>query len=273
MFSESSAHDSAGQGSLPEVPKAGIACTFCAGEIVGIEEGLPHRCPHCHKELRPASDSWLSYLWFAMRRMFSCCGRATRKEFWILTILLSIFASAALIAICVDTACWLDSDDCDMVYLYAGAGLVLILLLLALGQCCLTVRRLHDIGFSGYLVLLACMLSVASFISYIVPFVSIIRDFYDAYVNYIVMLSQLSFVENEIASAEELAVLCGLAEPDLEHQMNYLIYTWYSYSVRVLLNILYTADIIISGFLFVSCFIDSQCGTNKYGLSRKYPFA
>jgi uncharacterized membrane protein YhaH (DUF805 family) len=276
MNSESFHCDSAGQGTLPDVPKIGIACTFCAGELVGIEETLPHCCPHCHKELRPASDSLWSNLWYGMRRLLSCSGRATCKEFWVSMILIWIFTCIAILAFCINLGFCFDSDGYINFYLFTGAVIALFLLLLIISQCCLMTRRLHDIGFRGYWALLGCILSVSAFASYIVPFVSLLYDYLQAFDAYLMILSDLSFVsaENEIVSSEFLGMLCGLDEPSLSgNQINYLVYTWYPYSMRILLNFLYTADIIISGFLFVSCFIDSQRGTNQYGLSRKYPIA
>ncbi len=276
MNTESFHCDSAGQGSLPDVPKNSIACTFCAGELIGVENGLPHRCPHCNKELRPATDSLLSNLWYALRRMFSYSGRATCKEFWVSIIPISILGCIFLAAFCIESGFWFYSDGGHNVELYVGIILLIFLVALVISSCCLTARRLHDIGFSAYWAVLGCIFSIAAFVSYMVPFISLIHGYVEALDAYITLISETSFVseENEIVSAEFLAMLCGIDQPSLpSHQVNYLIYTWYPYSVRILLNLLYTADIIISGFLFVSCFIDSQRGANQYGLSRKYPIA
>ncbi len=82
-----------------------------------------------------------------LNNYFGFSGRARRKEYWMFTLFSAIFSMVALI---LDNVLETAMED-------EGYGLFFILYSLAvfLPSCAVTVRRLHDVGRSGWMILIS----------------------------------------------------------------------------------------------------------------------
>lgn len=130
---------------LPENNKAGVgACPACKTELTLTAGELPEHCPNCGKRLRPADFGFVASVQSVFAQYASFKGRATRSEYWwfyLFTIIVSFALSFVLEIMRVPEATVLTIN-----ILYS---LALLLPSMAVG-----VRRLHDIGRSGYWLLI-----------------------------------------------------------------------------------------------------------------------
>jgi len=86
---------------------------------------------------------WLT----AMKKYAVFNGRARRKEYWMFTLFNVIFS---IVAIVLDNILGTASEDLGYGLIYGLFGLAIIIPTLAI-----TVRRLHDIGKSGWWILIS----------------------------------------------------------------------------------------------------------------------
>ncbi len=138
------------------------ACPSCGKDITGFI--MPARCPHCGYEMAlPPEDRenmWKHFV-FSMKKSFTLRGRATRMEYWSFFlfsgIIQMVFQSVAttvipLIFFLADTGrVWIESEEYQLIL-----GVVILLvslipaLLMMIPYITVSVRRLHDIGASGW---------------------------------------------------------------------------------------------------------------------------
>lgn len=99
-------------------------------------------------------------------------GRARRKEYWSFTLFQFLFAIAAIILIAVPVAiATAESDDLHPIY-----AMIVVLCLAYLGaflvpSVAVLVRRLHDIGMSGWFVLFAFVPYIGGLFAFIVALI------------------------------------------------------------------------------------------------------
>lgn len=191
---------------LKAVQAAG-SCPGCGQSVCLLPEArLPLSCPHCRHAFRPAeggeNNLWYNFtLAFCQYAKFR--GRATRMEFWSFMLIAQI-----------------------AVFIMPLAELILLLPALAV-----TVRRLHDVGWSGKWVLTVFFCKIL------------------AVVGLVGALSSLNYEYREFADFFTESAESGVA----------------------LFMLSCFAMVAVGVFIFVLTLCDSQRGPNKYGPSRKYP--
>ncbi len=173
---------------LPEVPGAQVGnCPVCRRSLAQdmVNGQLPTSCPNCDHPFRPEKSGIWANFCMAMRQYATFRGRATRAEFWSFTLvncLIMIFLYVAFFGIMVAMAIGLvqaegdladqfqhleqSIDNKDMMnswgvwYLVAGIAMMMLgivalvwCLAMLIPSIAVTVRRLHDVGWSGLWVL------------------------------------------------------------------------------------------------------------------------
>lgn len=128
-------------------------CPKCRAELRLVDAEVPACCPTCGKQLRPAAPGMLPALRSAWAQLFSPKGRATRSEFW--WCVLAGFIASMLFFFLLDLAAQFFPAVTLIIPLYNVALLVAFL--------CLTIRRLHDVGFSGVSVVIFNIIDIALF--------------------------------------------------------------------------------------------------------------
>ena len=135
-------------------------CPHCHEALEGAEE--PAVCPHCGRNLHPGTDNLWQNAVYAFKQMFDFRGRATRREFWSF-ILYSYLVQyglafvAILLGMTVVKVGHFDTAWFALMALVVLPGLVFIPPKLAV-----TVRRLHDRGYSGWWLLLVLVMTFAA---------------------------------------------------------------------------------------------------------------
>lgn len=272
-----SAGFTAGQGSLPEVPGSRVNCDKCDAGL-SLENGrLPYKCPVCKKVLRAASDSIFSNLLFALRRGFSISGRSTRAEFWtadiITSILFLILLFAPLLYLLNDNGSFLNSPLYFILTCIFGCFLILVY------QICISVRRLHDIGRSAWWILLSIILTAVNLAFFFVPLGVELYNLSIYYNDYYELMDDLMIIDDEqcIMLTSELMSICSIPEPalvrdwlHLETRLNHPLHGYPIY-FSLIDRTVFILNSILSVLLVIAFFLDSQKGSNKYGLSQKYP--
>ena len=266
----------AGQGSLPAVPCETAHCDQCNAQL-NLECGrLPYKCPTCRKVLRPFKDTVFSNLLFALRRGFSISGRSTRKEFWTADIITSILFLGLLVLVFPLFVLWVECDGFLNLYLCLIGFSLLGVLIILVYQYCISVRRLHDIGYSGWWAVLSAVFSITNVLFFLVPFCYSSYQEISFCTEYSSLISELSVIDDEacIMYAEELTNMCGIApdfsEGDLEIRLRHPLHG-YPFYFSIIDRIVFVLNAVLATLLLVSFFMDSQKGRNKYGLSQKYP--
>ncbi len=188
---------------LPEVhlrPGQVGSCPTCGHDLAEdlCEGRLPGRCPACGRILgsdKPGVHIWANFC-MAWRNFARFTGRATRAEFWSFQLVNLLIAMALYIPFNIASICLAGSEVFEkdltedeiaalmMQSLTSGelgmAGVAFIVLVLALiawtlatliPNLALTVRRLHDVGWSGkwlmaYFILSFFLPLVLVFLSY-----------------------------------------------------------------------------------------------------------
>lgn len=264
----------------PSFGKLG-SCARCGAEQEGY--ALPPSCPSCGAAQAPVDSSMWSFFCLALRRLLSIRGRSQRKEYWsfylfgvlILLLLLSFifspFNSIPSMTLPADWFC--------IFYFITGVGVLLTYPLL--------VRRLHDIGLSGWWVMIPFAITVYS----------------QCHVAYSKMMWTDIPVERKVSNTDEVMSLEELRKkhpeikfPEGEGEVRVISrrevrsaryrsghreegtdnlnqalglsrgMVWLNAIISVLSRLVWV------GILIVAC-IDSQRGANKYGPSSKYPHA
>lgn len=272
-----SAGFTAGQGSLPEVPGSRVNCDKCDA-VLSLENGrLPYKCPVCRKVLRAESDSIFSNLLFALRRGFSISGRSTRAEFWtadiITSVLFLMLLFAPLLYLLNDNGSFLNSPLYFILTCIFGCFLILVY------QICISVRRLHDIGRSGWWILLSIILAAVNLAFFFVPLGVELYNLSIYYNDYYELMDDLMIIDDEqcIMLTSELMSICSIPEPalvrdwlNLETRLNHPLHGYPIY-FSLIDRTVFILNSILSVLLVIAFFLDSQKGSNKYGLSQKYP--
>lgn len=195
---------------------------------------LPDCCPHCGRLLgSPYVGFWENAL-RPLKLYATISGRATRKEFWSFSLFSSLVQFTLFMVIFFKFA-----SSFDLKLDVADAVISLSLLLLApllfvVPQISVLVRRLHDVGRSGWFAF--CFIIVG-------------------------ILPPIFFMASAAAATSSLFPGFDLADAGVPAMLFFSFLLVMMHLVQVELNIA----------ILVFCFMDSQRGPNKYGPSPKYP--
>lgn len=169
-----------------------ISCPHCHKVI--NQDFVPEKCPQCDEWIHGASRGlWWTFI-YALRNFTNFKGRATRKEFW------GFYLWFYLIHCVIEQLSrFLISEQNDklefslaelpdesnllpfftvlkdyysdpVVHIVSAAGLIYGLAMI-LPFLSVTVRRLHDTGTRGTIIVFACLLNVITLVSFAWPFV------------------------------------------------------------------------------------------------------
>lgn len=156
------------------VTKRMIACPICSEQI---EEGTS-LCPHCHESLIPNKEcnenrhsihtnkeqratSFLSHYFInvILKHYADFKGKATRKQYWLYILFYLVIVIAMS---CADRLLEIDFQVYEESLGY-GWLFTLVSLVLWIPSLAITMRRLHDIGKSGWWILVALIPIVGIF--------------------------------------------------------------------------------------------------------------
>ena len=267
---------------IPPPPSYGKmgSCVRCGAEQEGIN--LLPSCPSCGAAQAPVNSSMWSFFCLALRRLLSFRGRSQRKEYWSfclfggLILLLLPVMSTVLGLFSLFYSGTLPTDGFQF---FVVGGILLTYPLL--------VRRLHDIGLSGWWVILPFAVTVysQSYMAYErMSWSDIPVERKVSNTDEVMSMEELrkkhpeiKFPEGEgevrvvsrreIRSARYRSAEGEAAKERLTDSFGiFRVLTWVNAVVAMLHNL------IIVGIIIVGC-IDSQRGANKYGPSSKYPHA
>ncbi len=164
---------------FPAAPSAG-KCPACTHGLTAPDGKLPERCPSCGYRLRALNihDLWQNFV-LALRKSFVLRGRAPRIEYWsfvlfstlITTVLITIMQVALVAMLPTEAVTALESpetaNELDALpstamtaMLVMGGVYFLVNLAVMVPQLTVTVRRMHDAGYSGKWLLLYALLCV-----------------------------------------------------------------------------------------------------------------
>lgn len=274
---------SAAGGDLPPVPgiKGEVACPYCGQEFTTERKGLPEQCPHCGAALHAQSGGLWRNFALALKRCLVFRGRSTRKEYWstlfIYFVLLMLLAMSLIITL-VTLAVGDHIEPGTAIWVGAGAYVFICLSsILLLG---VYVRRLHDVGWSGWWVAASMLLGFG--LGFVNGQYSNVYDLAASPVwRYDVISPRVHEIAAQMAAEDDLslsdltpvqsyelhkAALVQLRQEALqsysEAQMQTVKSPWMLLGIVV-----YPLGIL----LFVLTLLDSKRGSNKYGPSAKYP--
>lgn len=276
-------------------------CPKCGEALTGWS--VPDKCAACGYRMRPASNGFWANMLFAGRRLFSARGRATRKEYWACQVGLLPFACLWCILLVVGMGFIfvegykVTVDIADLgsaltsVFIFSSIMYVVFMLpYLFIG-----IRRLHDLGRSGWWVGLITAVGLLSIISSYPVYNQLTEE----------SLKQISIIEakydnrvEQISQAHEEEYMAAVQRGDMEaaEQVSKEIQEEIKEAhkqkdkdidkaeLSMYLNLYKQSPhwLIISGVFsilssvgslmwLVIGFIDSKRGPNKYGPSIKYP--
>ena len=129
------------------------------------------------QERLPAKGEILRWAWLPMRRYARFEGRSGRREFWWFTaaqfliylVLVGLFVGAVVLGIAEEERSSTAQEGWIFVFIGAFGAFALLYIALFIPTLAVTVRRLHDLGISGWVALplyLACWF--LSFIGWII---------------------------------------------------------------------------------------------------------
>ncbi len=227
------------QGQKLEIAGAPGACPSC-GRVLQLhtDAGLPHNCPGCGRALRPQegkeTNLWHNFL-LALRQYAKFSGRATRMEYWSFALFSTLvgFVLQLLMSVCegISAITPEDSMGADIAIACFMLLLALVSLAFVLPSYAVSVRRLHDVGWSGKWILALVIGGVVAIIC---------------------LISTLLTLNMEGETAGEILTPGSIA-------------------LMIVAGAAYLEIIVITLIVLVLSFFDSQRGPNKYGPSRKYP--
>lgn len=250
-----------GAAAMPPAPQMGPgACPDCGTPLETQDDMLPPRCPACGRILRPENDTLWANAMMALKQYATLSGRATRKEYWsfVLYQFLLLFGLCMLFVAFLVWTVILKSEGMDAIPQAVACCVILGIialaaLALAIPCWCLTVRRLHDMGQSGYWALANIILSV---LCSVLAGITIARGLEGAFA--------AAPADQDAVGCMQTVVCCMR---DMESQENIIAAGAFGI-VRSLCELLSN---ILGIVIFVMMFLDSVRGPNKYGPSRKYP--
>ena len=270
---------------LPPVPgiQGEVACPYCGQEFTAKRSGLPEQCPHCGTTLHAQNRGLWSNFCLALRRILQIRGRSTRKEYWGALFCYLLLVLALVIGLLVGLSFCVTSGTMELsTAIKAGfAGYLVIMPFSGVLFLTVQVRRLHDIGWSGWWVALSLALGIG------------LGFGTDAYtdiwklVNHPVWkydintpcvreraekMAQEPLAEGEEPySPQEIAELALVAEYEDALSAYQLQSAEKQLHMNPWMGLITLGGYALNILLFVLTLLDSKRGSNKYGPSAKYP--
>lgn len=175
-------------GSIPtvEVPETAGPCPMCGQEIpLDGKPVIPEHCPHCGLLLRAQNpDNFWQQFKVALKKIFIMRGRATRMEYWGFYIFIYIFSICISIPLSVIQVILMTESQAlnygehflEANFWSSPAGTLQLIqfafsFLLYIPTISVGVRRLHDIGRSGWWMWAMYLLPVLT----IIPIIGLIN--------------------------------------------------------------------------------------------------
>lgn len=235
----------------PVVAGAPGKCPSCTAELKTEDGVLPPQCAQCGRVLRPAKGGFWGDLLLPLLQYAKFSGRATRAEYWIFTLLVSLVLYGGIIAGLIVALVGLMQPGHNENLLIGGGVAILagggLLLLALMPLVSVQVRRLHDAGFSGWWVGAYYLCELA----YLVGLYGFCWDVWQ-------MMNKT--VEQGLMNGDAswLRTLQMTMQTNASPEMTAV-------------SMLNFVGQMLWLFIFIVSFFDSQRGPNKYGPSRKYP--
>lgn len=243
-----------------------VPCELCAS-LVSLEQGnLPLTCPHCGKRLRPATNSmWSHFIFVLLHRPFTRKGRATRKEYWSYVF----FSSIPYIVITLIIGFVILPHTLSSIRLFLVSFSILTLLYM-LPLVSLTARRLHDFGISGFISHLYYAISFLELGIFSFAALNFLETYNNSYESF-VWITEYAWpvsAEYSLDFDSEYTLLCN--EEYVQETLMASEDEIDSLSEAPLMLLLSGVSSCLGFFLLIAAFINSEKGSNKYGISRKY---
>ncbi len=235
---------------IPAMPGAPGRCPSCKAALETESAALPVHCPQCRRVLRSAKGGFWGNLVLPLRLYGTFSGRATRAEYWIFTLIVSVVMYALFIGGMVMCIAGLVGDLSEQLkwgVIIALGGVFLMVLLCIVPLTSVQVRRLHDVGWSGWWLGAAWLCNLV----YMVGLHVVCREEY-------AKLSQAVEQSVRQGSMNMLQAMQQVMDTPVSPML----------SAFSMLNLV---SQVLFLMIFVLSFFDSQRGPNKYGPSRKYP--
>ncbi|MBO5683990.1 MAG: DUF805 domain-containing protein [Akkermansia sp.] len=261
-------------------------CPKCRESLSGWV--VPAECPKCGYTLRASNDGFWANLLFAGRRFFSTRGRATRKEFWAFHVGMIPVMILWFILLIVGIV-YISSDIEDFNHLCACLEKYVIYTtvmytFLWIPYFCMYVRRLHDLGWSGWwsfvlsavniVYLVVALLFIGDIARAVVPEC---KQLYQQYSTAVAQLNENGQDEEETdpAAEEKIAAqelqLSEQLDKDVDELFENKQMELASTPMGITAIVLNTISTLSAIMLLVIGCIDSRRGPNRYGPSVKYP--
>lgn len=269
---------------LPPVPgiKGEVACPYCGQAFTTERKGLPEQCPHCGTTLHAQNRGlWCNFA-LAFRRILQVHGRSTRKEYWSTLLIFLLISFLLVFGLVITLALLVGNNGLELsTAIMTGMVAYLVLTLFSIVlSFLLQVRRLHDVGWSGWWVAASMLFGVG--FGFVNGQYAAIYDLAASPVwRYDVNSPRVHETAAQMAAEGDLslsdltpvqsyelhkAVLAQLRHEAVqsydEAQMQSVMSPW------MLLGIVVYPLWIL---LFVLTLLDSKRGSNQYGPSAKYP--
>lgn len=263
---------------LPPIPAAPVPvlptkadgpagnCPTCARELVTEDGQLPPNCPHCGAYLRPSRNALWQHIRAALKRPLTWHGRSPRAEYWG-SFLFYLFTAtpltlAAVVIIIISATrefkgipvAELSFEQVayapGMVWAWVAAGvLALYMLYFTLVSIAAGIRRLHDIGRSGWWLGTVLIMNLAWQFTYVRKVIDYIGG-----INW----QLIAAIDDDASRKSRLN--------EIADSINLLAYDG-------LCGLFYLLSMCFGLTLFVFSLMDSKPGPNKYGPSAKYPLS
>lgn len=263
---------------LPPIPAAPVPvppakadapaghCPACARELETEDGQLPPNCPHCNEYLRPARNTLRQHIRAALRRPLTWRGRSPRSEYWGSFLFYLLTATpitlAVIVVIIISATRELNGVPAaelsfervayapGMVWAWVAAGvLALYMLYFTLVSIAAGIRRLHDIGRSGWWLGTVLLMNLAWQFTYARKVIDYIGGVNWQLVAAIDDTASRNSRINEIADSINLLAYDGLC------------------------GVFYLLSMCFGLTMFVFSLMDSKPGPNKYGPCAKYPLS
>lgn len=238
---------------LPPIPAmlgAPGKCPSCKTALETEAAVLPARCPQCGRVLRSAKGGGWGNLVLPLRLYATFSGRATRAEYWIFTLVVSVLMYALLIGGMAMSFVGLAGGSLEQLkwgVTIALGGVFIMALLCIVPLLSVQVRRLHDVGWSGWWLGAAWLCNLV----YTVGLYVVCREEY----------AKLSLAVEQSVKQGNKNMLQAV-QLAMDTPVSPML------SAFCMLNLVSQVLFLL---IFVLSFFDSRKGPNKYGPSSKYP--
>ncbi len=225
-------------------------CPYCKCDIsINEDRIVPYVCPKCFGDIHAKERGLWDYFTYAFGKYATFKGRATRAEFW------SYMLVATLLGFGISVV--------GVIIPFIGFIFQLAILIPSLA---VLFRRFHDVGLSGWWVILLKAMPAFSATAAIIYFYKLVVD----------ALGGVDKLGEHVAKLIEYSNEAGPGYNQELLQVEYgffkdaFVQAWQQAGVTLALCAIVVPVVCLISILIV-CIMDSKRGVNKYGVSTKYP--